>query len=262
MGRVDFPPGAREASVTARRFYAPAVFAAGRVVILSDTEAHHLTSVLRLRSGDMIRVFDGRGHEFTARVDVQARHVVTAQLLESVEPAAEPRVRLTLAQSVLKGRGLDMVIRDATMLGVAAIQPILSERSNAPPAALALEGVLERWRRIAVSSAKQSGRAVVPAVAEPIRFDQLLADTIGPLRIILVEPSPQFTQNGVRSLSDQPRPHAATLAIGPEGGWTQQELESADEHDFRHLTLGARTLRADAAPVAAISVLQFFWGDL
>ena len=157
--------------MTVTRFYTPEASVTGRTVTLSATEAHHLTSVLRLRNGDMIRVFDGRGHEFTARVDIVARKQVTAHTLEAVEPTREPRVMLTLAQSILKGRGVDTVVHDATMLGVAAIQPIFSERTNVPRAALTHDGTLERWRKISVSSAKQCGRAggTGPCIARPFR---------------------------------------------------------------------------------------------
>ena len=248
--------------MTVTRFYAPKASAPGQAVTLSVTEAHHLTSVLRLRSGDMIRVFDGRGHEFTACVDIVARKQVTAHTVEAVEPTREPRVKLTLAQSILKGRAIDTVVRDATMLGVVAIQPIFSERTSVPRATLTYEGTVERWRKIAVASAKQCGRAVVPPLASPIRFDQLLTATRGPLRIMLVEPAARSAHESLGVLSTQPPPTAATLAIGPESGWTQAELEAARDRGFNLLTLGAQTLRADAAPVAAISVLQFVWGDL
>ena len=248
--------------MTSNRFYSPAASAAGQVVTLSDTESHHLTSVLRLHSGDTIRVFDGQGHEFTAQIEIQTKQVVTARLIDEVEPATEPKVKLTLAQAVLKGRSFDMVVRDATMLGVTNIQPILSEHSCFPTANRSSKSTLERWRKIAISSAKQSGRAVVPGVSVPIGFEQMLAEAIGYPRILLVEPNNYSTQNGLTSLSNQPKPSASTLAIGPEGGWAKSELESANNHNFLCLTLGTRTFRADAAPVAAISVLQSVWGDL
>jgi 16S rRNA (uracil1498-N3)-methyltransferase len=248
--------------MTSNRFYSSAASVAGKVITLSETESHHLTSVLRLHSGDTIRIFDGQGHEFTAQIEIQTKQEVTAKLIDKVEPAAEPKVKLTLAQAVLKGRGFDMVVRDATMLGVTNIQPILSQRSCSPPGNRSNKGTLERWRKIAISSAKQSGRAVVPEVSAPIGFEQMLTEAIGYPRILLVEPNNYSTQNGLTSLNNQPKPSVSTLAIGPEGGWTKSELESANNHSFLCLTLGTRTFRADAAPVAAISVLQSVWGDL
>ena len=131
-----------------------------------------------------------------------------------------------------------------------------------PRATLTHDSAIEWWRKIAVSSAKQCGRVVVPALASPVRFDQLLTDATVPLRIMLVEPAVRSAHESLGVLSNQPPPTAVTLAIGPEGGWTKTELEAVCGRGFSFLTLGARTLRAGAAPAAAISVLQFVWGNL
>ena len=125
-------------------------------------------------------------------------------------------------------------------------------------AALTHDGTVERWRKIAVSSAKQCGRAVVLTLASHVRFDQLLTDATVLPRIMLVEPAARSAHKSRGVLSNQPPLTAATLAIGPEGGWTK----AARGRGFSLLTLGARALRADAAPAEAISVLQFVWGDL
>ena len=132
-------------------------------------------------------------------------------------------MKLALAQSILKGRVIDTVARDATILGVVAIQPIFSEHTNASRATLTHDGTVERWHKIAVSSAKQCGQAVVPTLASPVRFDHLLMDTTVPLRIMLVEPAARSAHESLEMLSKQPPPTAATLAIGPEGGWTKKD---------------------------------------
>ena len=248
--------------MTIYRFYAPEASTTGETVTLSDSESHHLTSVLRLRAGDTIRVFDGRGHEYTAQVKRKLQKAVSVLLVDTFEPAIEPRVKITLAPGLLKGRGLDTIIRNATMLGVAVIQPLLTARANVYPTALSHNDSLERWHKIAVSSAKQSGRAVVPIVAAPISLGELLVNTTSVMRIMLVEPASGVNSKQLEILSQSPIPPTATLAIGPEGGWSASELQSAHKHNFQQLTLGVRTFRADAAPMAAISVLQFLWGDL
>src|SRR5687768_8682609 len=117
-------------------------------VTLPRDEAEHLTRVLRIGVGDTVSVFDGRGHEFLARVVGADRRDVRVQLLSRVEPPAESAVHLTLAQAVLKGDKMDDVVRDAVMLGVAAIQPIVTRRSEATVAALMRGARLDRWRRI------------------------------------------------------------------------------------------------------------------
>ena len=144
------------------RFYAPALDPGDETVALPRDEAEHLTRVLRLGVGDTVAVFDGRGHEFVARVASALRREVRVQIVSRVEPAAESGVPLTLGQAILKGDKMDDVIRDAVMLGAAAIQPIVTKRSETTVAALMRGARVERWRRVALASVKQSRRAVLP----------------------------------------------------------------------------------------------------
>ena len=243
------------------RFYAPDASRSGLTVTLPHGEAHQLVHVLRLRGGAAVRVFDGRGHEFTARVETAGRSVATVHTLEPGMPPPEPAVRLTLALALLKGRATDTVIRDATMLGAAIIQPLTTARSRTAPEAAG--AAVERWRSIAVSSAKQCGRAVVPAIEPIAPFAEFATAAATPaLRILLVEPAARKPHASVRVLAGRAAPADAAIAVGPEGGWTDAEVEMAASAGFELLTLGARTLRADAAPAAAIAVLQHVWGDL
>src|SRR5919206_743785 len=118
------------------RFFAPSLDPGDETVVLPRDEAEHLTRVLRLTVGDTVAVFDGRGREFLARVASAARRDVRVQLVSRREPAAEPSVSLTLAQAVLKGDKMDDVVRDAVMLGVTAVQPLVAKRSETTVAAL------------------------------------------------------------------------------------------------------------------------------
>src|SRR5262245_48065872 len=128
---------------------------------LSEEEARHLSQVLRLRVGDELAVFDGAGREFRARLERISKDGADVALIDEIAAAAEPAVRLTLAQAVLKGEKMDDVVRDATMMGVAAIEPVVTDHV----AAHLKEGrAPERWRRIAIASAKQCRRAVVPEI--------------------------------------------------------------------------------------------------
>src|SRR5689334_1174781 len=136
------------------RFYVPDARADAGTVALPEEEAQHLTRVLRLRAGDRIRVFDGRGHEFDAVVDGAGKSAVVVRVLSPREPAPEARVAVTLAQAVLKGDKMDDVIRDAVMLGAAAIQPLVTDRTEVSGAALGRGRRVERWHRVAVSAAK------------------------------------------------------------------------------------------------------------
>ncbi len=243
------------------RFFAPALDAGDETVTLPRDEAEHLTRVLRMSSGDMVAVFDGRGHEFLARVTSAVRRDVQLQIVSRIEPVAEPAVSLTLAQAVLKGDKMDDVIRDAVMLGVAAVQPIVTKRSETTVAALIKGARVERWRRVALASAKQSRRAVLPEIRMPLMLETAL-DEPAALRLMMIEPGASVDVEPIAALQQAPVPPEATLYVGPEGGWAAEEWASAAAKGVRLVTLGPRTLRADAVPIAAISVLQFIWRDL
>ena len=224
---------------------------------LTGGEAHHLTRVLRLGVGDRVALFDGRGLEFEARVDRVSGATVNLKLEAAVPATAERQVAVTLAQAILKGSGMDDVVRDATMMGVAAIVPLVTEHTIAKRAASG-HGA-ERWRRVAVASVKQSRRARVPDVAEPTSFDAFRAQSREGPALLLVEPSVAGVQpKAVRSLSTQ-QPQSATLVVGPEGGWAHEEVRAAAAAGFIPITLGPLTLRADAAAFAALAALFVVW---
>ena len=228
-------------------------------------EAEHAAKVLRLATGAMVRVFDGQGHEFDAQVVRATKAAVIVRIGSAREPAAEePRVAVTLAVAVLKGEKMDDVVRDAVMIGASAILPVVTERSEVSRASLVRAHRQERWTRIAVSSAKQCGRALVPTVMEPVEFAGLAAaleqrNIPGP-GLMLVEPAASVEAISLSELDPQP-PKEATVIIGPEGGWAAQELERLSG-TCRFVRLGARTLRADRAPLVALAALLTVWRDL
>ena len=149
------------------RYYAPD-YAADRDVQLPEDEAQHLARVLRLKPGDAIAIFDGKGREALARVESVASRKVVVRPTEPRQPAAEPRIALTLAQALLKSDKMDRVVRDAVMLGVAAVQPFVSRRTDVPRAALRSGARRERWDRTVVANAIVSAfKTRVPAAVTP-----------------------------------------------------------------------------------------------
>ena len=246
------------------RFHAPDAERTGDVVTLPPEEAQHLIRVLRLKVGAVIRVFNGRGTEFDAVVAAVAKDGVRIRVGPSRNAVLEARVAVTLAQAVLKGDKMDDVIRDAVMMGAAAIQPLVPTRSEVGLAALRRGHRQERWQRIAVSSAKQCGRAVVPAILEPRAFEDVsasLADMTKPVPgLMFVEPSASADVISLGDLDATP-PRETTVLIGPEGGWTAEEIKEGSTA-CRLVTLGTRTLRADAMAVVALTALFTRWREL
>jgi 16S rRNA (uracil1498-N3)-methyltransferase len=242
------------------RFYAPDVQSEGELATLPEDEAQHLTRVLRLSVGACVRVFNGRGAEFDAVVEHAARDEARVRIGARRAAASEPRVAVTLAQAVLKGDKMDDVVRDAVMMGVAAIQPMVTTRTEVSRAALDRSRRRDRWARIAVSSAKQCGRAMVPPICTPATFDAFVAtlkrsDAV----LMLVEPDARQDALTIGSLQADP-PSAATILIGPEGGWTDEELQFGAGAS-RLVTLGERTLRADAMALVALATVFTRWKE-
>jgi 16S rRNA (uracil1498-N3)-methyltransferase len=129
-------------------------------------------------------------------------------------------------------------------------------------AALMRGGRVDRWKRVALASVKQSRRAVVPDIRGPLTFETWLGDPRPALTLMLIEPGAATQAESLASLKSQKTPSDAAIVVGPEGGWTDREWSVARHHGAQLVTLGHRTLRADAIPIATISVLQFLWGDL
>ena len=239
------------------RFYAPGAAETGATVRLSGDEAHHLTRVLRFGIGDLVAVFDGAGREWSARVAAISRGGTTVELGAPTTPAAEPPVRVTLAIGLLKGDQMDAVVRDATMLGVTAIVPMTTAHVAVPARARQSAGALERWQRVAVASAKQCGRAVVPAISAATAFDELLKEGASDLLLMCVEPA---RAAGAPSAVAGSSPADALVLIGPEGGWADREIAAAVYAGARLMHLGPRTLRAETAPTVVLSALWSAWG--
>ena len=227
----------------------------GRVELTGD-DAHRLRQVLRLEAGDAIALFDGRGHEWVGRISSVSKHAVELGALEPIEPVAELRVPITLAFGVLKGDQMDAVVRDATMLGVASIVPLRTLHVTVPPKAWQSGAARERWQRVAIASATQCRRAVVPDVRPVIDFEAALLEPAG-LRLICVEPG---LTDQARTWEPGPAPASVQLLIGPEGGWAEAELTRALSVGAVRISLGPRTLRAETAPIVALTIVSAAWG--
>ena len=245
------------------RFYAPDAHESGNVIALPEEEAEHLTRVLRLNAGDPVRVFNGRGREFDATVDYADKHGVRVRVGNIASSAPEPRVSITLAQAVLKGDKMDDVVRDATMMGVAEIQPVITARTEVTRASTLRGRRRERWERIAISSTKQCGRATVPRILDVVQFDELIG-ALGKMSLplpglMLVEPNAAADATPASELDLSPQ-RGATVVIGPEGGWTAAEVENGASV-CRLITVGGRTLRADAMCVVAVSAFFTMWRE-
>ena len=253
--------GAHEYTLRVRpRFHVPGVNRSTEHVELPEDEAEHLVRVLRLGVGDEVEIFDGVGTLWRAEVVQAGKKSASVRRLEELEPAAELDVHLALVISVLKGDKVDDVVRDAVMLGVTAIKPVISERSETSMAAMARSSRMARWQRIAVASAKQCGRAVVPAIHAAAPLDWYWSEKTDAARVMCIEPSAALGEVlPVQAIRKSP---SVDLIVGPEGGWAVAEVAAAHDSGAILMSLGGRTLRADAVPIIAMTALLTSWGEL
>ncbi|ABA24639.1 conserved hypothetical protein [Trichormus variabilis ATCC 29413] len=212
-------------------------------VLLTTQQKHYLKRVLRLREGDRFIVMDGLGKWWLARLTEEQ-----AQVLEELAVKTELPVAITLMIALPKGSGFDEVVRSCTELGVACIAPVLSDRTLLNPS----PQKLERWRRIAAEAAEQSERAFVPTILEPVAFSDAVNNVTAFHRYIC-EARGEYVhlQNLLTDISGE-----IVIAIGPEGGWTDKELEEAVTFGFQPVSLGGRILRAVTAPLVALSLIS------
>jgi 16S rRNA (uracil1498-N3)-methyltransferase len=229
-------------------------------VDLPEDEAEHLVRVMRLAVGDHVDIFDGRGNIWRAEIVQIGKKSAVVRPIEPGTPARELGVQVSLVVSVLKGDKLDDVVRDAVMLGVTSVRPVVSERSEIGLAAMARGTRIARWQRIAVASAKQCGRAVVPEIYDAVSIDRYLSESRSAAKVMCVEPS--ATLGEVRPVQSIAKSAAVDLIIGPEGGWAVSEVAAAHDSGAILMSLGSRTLRADAVPIVALTALLTTWSEL
>ena len=251
-----------------RHFHAPpeSFSPGGSHVVLSREESQHLTQALRLGAGARVQVFDGEGREFLCEVaDAGGRGGAVLGVVGRVEPPrAESPLALVLAAALLKGEKFDLVVQKATELGVVRVVPVETARAEVRGSREAgAARRAERWRRIALEAAKQSGRARVPEVGAPVGLEELFGAEparAGARRVM-------FTERGGRGLVETVAAWGGGTAevvalVGPEGGWEDGEIARAVESGWEAVTLGGRTLRAETACLVAVALLQHLCGDL
>jgi 16S rRNA (uracil1498-N3)-methyltransferase len=224
------------------RFFVDADLLPDSLVTLSRDERHH-AHVVRVREGEEVEVFNGRGTGFIAKYSSEQLQ------LTAPAPDREARVDLHLAMAIINLDKFDLVLQKATELGVRSIIPLVTDRVEIR--AERYRGKGERWRKIVFEAVKQSGRSIIPVVEEPADFDDAIKR--GGAKILFDADAEPTTWQPVAS---------ATLFIGPEGGWSEREIEKAREHGCAFERLGIRRLRAETAAIVATALVAARSADI
>ena len=242
------------------RFHVPQPQIEKGMLKIEGDEVKHIRKVLRLRAGDEITVFDGLGKEFEGTIVEEGPSSVMVKIQNIFSSRGDSPLEVTLAQSLLKGEKMDYLIQKATELGVKEIIPFFSSRSVPLLEKTSRLKRHHRWGKIAIEASKQCGRGVVPKIESLQDYSAMLhtASTSG-LRLILWE------REGIRLKEVLERSREKTKIfsiIGPEGGFSQDEVDEAKRAGFLPVTLGRRILRAETASLCFLGILQYEWGDM
>ncbi len=244
-----------------RRFYASPRNFSGNKIALGLEETRHLRDVLRLSENQQIQVFDGAGKEFLCRIISIEKRETHLEIIEETEPKSpESNLDLTLAVALLKGEKFDLVVQKACELGVSTIIPLITKRADVKIRD-AKDGAkrLERWQRIALEAAKQSGRAKLMKIETAVNFADFIK--ISATLRLDGENFVLFAERSGESFGKIEAAEKLTAIIGAEGGWEDGEIEAARTNNFQIVTLKGRILRAETAAIAVAAVLQHRFGD-
>lgn len=231
-------------------------------VAIKGSQLRHIKTVLRLKPGSRICLVDGQGFEYEAVIRRFLHDRVELDIADKRSGKKEPPVHISLAQALLKDKKMDRLLRHLCELGIARWIPFRCERSIPIPGKKGLSARSERWQKILQESMKQCHRAMLPQIAETKSFEDILGFGRNyDLNIVFFE-NENTSLNELMPIAGQSPPEKILLILGPEGGFTDKEIDMARAAGFRAAGLGPRILRAETATIAACTLAQFLFGDM
>ncbi len=238
------------------RIYQPGNYQPGDTLTLSESAAQHVGLVLRLEEGEKITLFRGDNYEFEATLSLVRKKHIEARINTMSWMNRESPRQIHLAQSIAKGDKMEWIIQKAVELGVTSITPLLTERSIVRLDSSRLQKKQQQWQAIAISACEQSGRNQIPTIHPACSLTHYLTHSTAKYRWILSPDAAQSLPNITHDTAD------LALLIGPEGGFSPQEVLLAQHHQIQSIRLGPRVLRTETAAILALGMLQMMYGDL
>jgi 16S rRNA (uracil1498-N3)-methyltransferase len=238
---------ARQEEGKVHRFFLPEP-PEGSIVRITGEDANHMGYALRMKPGEQVVLTCG-GNDYYCTITDLTRNCVTAIIDREEVSRSEPALKLTLYQSMPKGEKMELIIQKTTEIGISKIVPFISERTIVRPASLSMR--TERWQKIALAAAKQSGRAAVPSIVDILRFEDILGE-FGYYDTVMF-----CNETGGGKISLPEGAVNAALIVGCEGGFSARERIEIEKAGARSVTLGPRILRAETAPMVAASIIMY-----
>lgn len=231
---------------------------------LDGEEHHHLSKVARIKPKEKVWLFDEQGTNYLARVEEITKERTRLAILERQIPPA-PRVKITLAQALIKSKKMNSIIQKATELGVTTIIPVITARAVVRIEERA-EKKLERWQKIIQAAAKQSKIHVLPSLSSPVTLEQLVGERDDARKLILSESRGKYLRDILVQGSDsggerKEPPSSVIILVGPEGGWTSKEEKFILDHGYEAVSLGKQVLRAETAALSSLAMISHFWNS-
>lgn len=241
------------------RIFHPFPLDVGERISLTKETSSHLLRVLRLNKGEPFILFNGKGGEYRAKIDVVQKDLVGAVLESFVSVNTESPLAIYLGQGISRGEKMDLTIQKSVELGVYQIAPLFTEFCNVRLEGERIEKRRNHWQKIAISACEQSQRVCVPEVLAPQSLEAWLQNSRG----FCVVCDPRSRQSFSKLKIDESKKISEiTLLIGPEGGFSEGEILLAEQRGFHAVTLGPRILRTETAGLVALTLVQSLWGDL
>jgi len=239
------------------RFYHSNPLDLNQIIILDEFSSHHALRVMRVKVDDFLVLFNGDGFEYRGRVSDINKKTINVEILSKEKNNSESPININLFQSISSNEKMDMVIQKAIELGVSSIQPIFTSRSTIK---LSLDRTKKRvihWKQVSISACEQSGRSKIPTIKSPIEFDQISEGIKTNSLNLLLHP------DNLEESSNLPNEYSGdiNIFIGPEGGFSQDEVLLLKKQNCINIQLGPRILRTETAPLAIIAILQYKYGD-
>jgi len=245
------------------RCFVPTALQSQSTLWLPAAAAAHVAKVLRLRPGAALTLFDGRGGEFEAQVLALERHRVQVQVGAHRAIERECPIPVTLLQCLVRAERMDWIVQKATELGAAEIVPIASQHSVVRLDESGAGRRLSHWRAVALSACEQCGRNRVPSVRAAVAFERACAEAHESAARLMLDPDAQQSlASAAYALAAAGPMTALSVLVGPEGGFSEPERAAAHQRGFVSCHLGARTLRAETAALAALAAIQALLVDL